>query len=206
MCGRRPQCKFRSLRAHAHLSACSIRLVSLNNYCNGVFAIKACSRRTLPVLFRYIDHNVTATSHGLLVCAIRRTYVVSLVFRQHIETNVNVTVFRVRLSLSNYYLQHTSTGVKVDTISNIYNAATPCSMVYLVAGVQIVVNQVAGTQVLDQLAGAQVAVNQVAGAQVVVVDQVAGAQVDQVVGAQMVVGKWQELMWWIKWPELRCWI
>ena len=36
--------------------------------CNGVFAIKACSRRTLPVLFRYIDHNVTATARSAGVC------------------------------------------------------------------------------------------------------------------------------------------
>ena len=52
---------------------------------------------------------ITATSVGLR--AIRRTCVASLVFRQYVETNVNATVFRagLRLSLSNYCLQHTST-------------------------------------------------------------------------------------------------
>ena len=40
-------------------------------------------------------------------------------------------------------------------------AATPCSMVYQVAGVQVVVNQVAGPRVVDEVAGVQV-VDQVA--------------------------------------------
>ena len=46
-------------------------------------------------------------------------------------------------------------------------------MVYQVAGVQVAVNQVTGTQVEDQMAGAQV-LDQVAGVQVL--DQLAGAQ------------------------------
>ena len=40
----------------------------------------------------------------------------------------------------------------MDTISN---TATPCSMVYQVAGVQVL-DQVAGAQVVDQVAGAKV--------------------------------------------------
>ena len=59
--------------------------------------------------------------------------------------------------------------------------ATACSMVY----------QVAGVQLLDQVAGAQVVVNQVAGTRVL----------DQVAGVHMVVDyiiKRPELMWWIK--------
>ena len=36
--------------------------------------------------------------------AIRRTCVASLVFRLHVETNINATVVLVRLSLSNYFL------------------------------------------------------------------------------------------------------
>ena len=43
-------------------------------------------------------------------------------------------------------------------LSSIYNTATPCSMVYQVAGVQVL-DQVAGAQVVDQVAGAQVVVN-----------------------------------------------
>ena len=54
-----------------------------------------------------------ASLRRLLVCtrAIRRTCMASLVFWQHVQTNVNATVFRVRLSLSNYCLHHTSTIV-----------------------------------------------------------------------------------------------
>ena len=37
----------------------------------------------------------------------------------------------------------------------IYNAATPCSMVYQVANVQVVVDPVAGSPVVDQVAGTQ---------------------------------------------------
>ena len=81
----------------------------------------------------------------------------SLVFRQPVDRNVNAKGFWVRLSLSNYCLQ-ASTSVKVDTISN--SSSLHCSnyllfMVYNVAGaqagVQVVVNQVAGAQVLDQV-------------------------------------------------------
>ena len=64
-----------------------------------------------------------------------------------------------------------------------------------VARVQVVVDQVAGTQMLYQVARAQLVVDQVAGAQVL----------DQVAGAQVVVDqfKWPELRCWIKWQELR---
>ena len=101
----------------------------------------------------------------------------SHVFREHVETNV----YRCQRG------HHLATPV-------VYNAPIPCSMVYQVAGIQVVVNQVAGTQVVDQVAVAQV-LDQVAGTQVV--DQVAGVQVlhqvtgahvvDQVAGAQVVV-------------------
>ena len=40
------------------------------------------------------------TREAILDGMVTRTRVVSLVFRQHVETNVNATVFRVRLSLS----------------------------------------------------------------------------------------------------------
>ena len=55
---------------------------------------------------------------------LRRTCVVLLVFRQHVEINVNATVFRFFLSLSNYCMQHNSNidvyiiCVKVVTVSN----------------------------------------------------------------------------------------
>ena len=51
--------------------------------------------------------------------------------------------------------------------------------------VQVVVNQVAGTQLVDQVAGVQVVVDQVAGVQVV--NQVAGVRVvlDQATGEQV---------------------
>ena len=62
----------------------------------------------------------------------------SLVFRQHVEPNINATVVLVRLSLSNDCL----------------HAATPCSMLYQVAAV-LVVDQVAEAQVVDPVAGAQ---------------------------------------------------
>ena len=68
--------------------------------------------------------------------------------------------FRVRLSMSNYCLQHTST-----IIIDVYMCQSGhhfmisimqqhSSMVYQVAGVQVVVDQVAGDQVVvDQVAG-----------------------------------------------------
>ena len=103
------QCKLRSLRTHARLSSLlySFREYSLALDCNGVFAIKAfIAIAPATNAAYYIDYNVTA---GLRAPFIRRTCVVSLVFRQHVETNVNPTGFRARLSLSKYCLQHTST-------------------------------------------------------------------------------------------------
>ena len=129
-------------------------------------------------------------------------------------------------------LKQTSTGVKVDTISNQSSLSCSNSLLYgvscggssggggpraqvldQVAGAQVMVDQVTGAQVLDQVAGAQVVVNQVtiaqmldqvAGAQVMV-DQVTGAQVlDQVAGAQVVVNQVTRAPHVVgQWPELR---
>ena len=169
--------------------------------CSGVFeiiglAIAPATNSASSILYYHCDVCWFARS-------IRRTCVASLAFRQHVETNVNTTVFCVRLSLSNYSVRHTSRRLQVSNWTPIatplvYNATTPRSMqLYGVAGVQVVVDQVAGVQVVVyqvagvqvvvyQVAGVQVVVNQVAGVQVVV-NQVAGAQVvlDQVAGAQV---------------------
>ena len=93
-------------------------------------------------------------------------------------------------------MSQASTSIKVDTISHSSSLYCSNSLLYMVytvagaqavdqvAGVQVVVNQVGGTQVVDKVAGAQV-MDQVA-AVPVVVNQVAGAQVlDQVGRAQV---------------------
>ena len=141
------QCKLRSLRTRKCppvrfvLSSLSIAM----GYRDSARGIRC---------FFYLDHS----DFCWFARAIRRTCVVSLVFRRHVEINVNATFFRVRLSLSNYFLQHTSIVSKWTPLATpvVYNAATPCSMVYHAAGVPLVVNKLAGTQVLDQVVGAQV--------------------------------------------------
>ena len=64
----------------------------------------------------------------------------SLVFRQHVETNVNAMGCQVRLCLSllNYCLQHTSRCQSGN---------------HKVAGVQTVVDQVAGVRVMESSDG-----------------------------------------------------
>ena len=131
----------------------------------------------------------------------------SLVCLQHVETNVKATGFRVRLSLSNYCLQRTSTYYRprrkhmskwtpiivLDQVAGAQDQVAEVQPLDQVAGVQVV-DQMAVAQVLDQVAGLHV-LDQVAGvlvlyqmAETKVVNKVAGVQVavNQVAGTQVV--------------------
>ena len=88
-----------------------------------------------------------------------------------------------------------STMLKQTSMQRIFGQAYayPCPSI-ICSIVQVLVNQVAGTQVVDEVAGVQVVVDEVAGVQVVdqvtgvrvVLDQATGEQVlDQVTGVQM---------------------
>ena len=104
-------------------------------------------------------------------------YADGTVFRAELRVNILVKL----LSAACLYYRRIQVSKRAPLA--IYNAATPGSMVYQVAGVQVVVDQVARVQVMDQVTGAQV-LDQVTGAQML--DQVTGAQVlNQVAGAQM---------------------
>ena len=108
------QCKLHSLCANARLSALLYTFrESLASLSMAMAFLRGLAPATNVPCFAYVGRPyrpcITATSAGLR--AIRRTCVASLVFRQDVETNVNATVFRagLRLYLSNYCLQHTST-------------------------------------------------------------------------------------------------